>query len=124
MNDDPIKLRDALFAAEPFLTYLFKEATADRNSKHLEDALNKVRGALGMPTVTKAKRSLEVDLEANTSDVRIELVRLTENEDGSAIATFDLNQDAVKLLTKVGLLKLLTDAAAAYAEQDDAQSKA
>lgn len=76
-----------------------------------------------MPTVTKAKRSLEIDLEANTSDVRIELVRLTENEDGSAIATFDLNQDAVKLLTKVGLLKLLTDAAAAYAEQDDAQSK-
>lgn len=77
-----------------------------------------------MPTVTKAKRSLEVDLEANASDVRIELVRLTENEDGSAIATFDLNQDAVKLLTKVGLLKLLTDAAAAYAEQDDAESKA
>ena len=112
MNDDPIKLREALYAAEPFLTFLHKEATVERNNKHLEDALNKVRGALGMSLVKRKPLSVEVD----TGDDQIHLVSYTENEDGSCKASFDLTGDAPKLLIRIGLHKVLTDAAKEYAD--------
>jgi len=119
MNDDPIKLREALYAAEPFLTFLHTEATVDRNSKHLEDALNKVRGALGMPLVKRGPISVEIGDDKD----EIHLVAYTENEDGSCNASFDLTGNAPKLLMRVGLLKLLTDAAKEYAGELDEDGK-
>lgn len=107
MNDDPIKLREALYAAEPFLTFLWKEATVERNNKLLEQALNKVRGALDMDPVKKNPTPIEVD----TGDDQIKLVSYTENEDGSCNVSFELTGDAPRLLVRIGLLKILTDAA-------------
>lgn len=115
MIDDPIKLREALYAAEPFLTFLHNEATAKRNNRHLDEALNKVRGALGMDPVKRKLPSVEVD----TDDDQIKLVSYTENEDGSCNVSFDLTGEAPKLLMRVGLLKILTDAAKGYAEGPD-----
>lgn len=119
MNDDPIKLREALYAAEPFLTFLHKEATVERNNKHLEEALNKVRGALGMPPVKRGPISVEID----TSKDQILLVSYTDNDDGSCNAVFDLSGEAPKLLMRVGLLKILTDAAKEYAGELDEDSE-
>lgn len=113
MNDDPIKLREALYAAEPFLTFLHTEATVDRNSKHLEDALNKVRGALGMPPVKRKPPSVEVD----DGKDGIHLVAYTENEDGSCDVSFKLTGEAPKLLMRIGLHKILSDAAKEYADE-------
>lgn len=119
MIDDPIKLREALYAAEPFLTFLHKEATVERNNRHLEDALNKVRGALGMPPVKRGPISVEVGDDKN----EIHLVAYTENEDGSCNVSFDLTGDAPKLLIRIGLLKILTDAAKEYAGELDEDGK-
>ena len=116
MNDDPIKLREALYAAEPFLTYLYKEATMERNNKPLEQALNKVRGALDMDPVKLSQSKVDVSKLEND---RIELVSFTENEDVSASATFDLHGDTPKLLMRIGLSKILHEAARMHGEDPD-----
>lgn len=115
MNDDPIKLREALYAAEPFLTFLWKEATVERNNKRLEDALNKVRGTLDMDPVRKDQPSVEVD----TGKDQIHLVVYTENRDGSCNVSFDLTGEGPKLLMRIGLLKILTDAAKGHERGTD-----
>ena len=117
MTEDPIKLREALYAAEPFLSYLLTERTAERNTKPLEKALSMVRGALDMPPLPKAKRRVEVD--ENPMAGHIELVSLVEHENGSCTASFDITDDAVKLLTRIGLMKVLNDAAKQHAEEQD-----
>lgn len=117
MTEDPIKLREALYAAEPFLTYLLTEQTVERNTKPLEKALSMVRGALDMPPPPKAKRRVEV--EEGPMAGHIELVSLIEHENGSCTASFDITDDAVQLLTRIGLMKILNDAAKQYSEEQD-----
>ena len=115
--EDPIKLREALYAAEPFLTYLFKESEVDRNNDRLREALIAVRTALGMERPRPPRKKVEVDEGPMAG--HIELVELIEHENGSCTATFDLTDDAVKLLTRVGLMSILNKAAKQYAEEQD-----
>lgn len=115
--EDPIKLREALYAAEPFLTYLLNEQTVERNTKPVEKALSLVREALDMPPIPKPKRKVEVDEGPMAG--HIELVSLIEHENGSCTASFEITDDAVQLLTRIGLMKVLNDAAKTYAEEQD-----
>ena len=70
-----------------------------------------------MPPPPKAKRRVEVD--ENPMAGHIELVELIEHENGSCTASFDLTDDAVKLLTRVGLMSILNKAAKQYSEEQD-----
>jgi hypothetical protein len=115
--DDPIKLRQALYEAEPFLTYLFKESQVERNNKRLLEALVSVRAALGMEKPTPTPKRVEVD--EGPMGGHIELVSLIEHENGSCTASFEVNGGAAQLLTRVGLMKILNDAAKQYAEEQD-----
>ena len=120
MNEDPIKLREALFAAEPYLHFLLTERTVTRNNKPLEDALNKVRGALGMDPINPP--SSKVDISKLEND-KIELVAYKEHDDGSATCTFDLHGDTPKLLMRIGLSRILHEAAEMYKDVLDAPSE-
>lgn len=42
---------------------------------------------------------------------QIEVVSVVENEDGSMNVTFDMDQESVVAFAKIGLLKVLVDAA-------------
>lgn len=121
MNSDPIKLREALYAAEPFLSYLLNEQTVERNTKPLEKALSMVREALDMPPVKKPKRSIDVDEGPMAGS--IELTNLIEHENGSCTASFEVTDDAVKLLTRIGLMKVLNEAAKSHKEEQDSHAK-
>lgn len=104
MIDDPIKLREALYAAEPFLHYLYQEGTAKRNNAPLERALSMVRGVLDMDPIKKPE-------PINPLADQVELVNFIEHENGSVTANFEISDEAARILTRVGLMKLLLDAA-------------
>ena len=106
MMDDVLKLREALYAAEPFLTYLLKEGEAPRNNEPLRKALSMVRGALDMPL---PERSVEIPDE--WAGASIKLVHMEDNEDGSANVSFDLDEKAAKLIMQVGMIRILEVAA-------------
>lgn len=107
MNDDVIKLREALYAAEPFLTYLMTERDVPRNNSFLLDALNKVRGVLDMDPY-KPRPSREYDA-TKLFDERIVISDYVENEDGSVSLKLDIGEDAAKALIHMGFSALLKD---------------
>ena len=49
----------------------------------------------------------------------IEVLKVTENEDGTATIELDLNVEAVRLLLNVGIQKLLTDHINEQEEKND-----
>ena len=107
MNDDVIKLREALYKAEPFLTYMVAEGEAPRNNTVLIEALNGVREALGMDPHVPAKQKV---YEANELlDSRIVVENFTEHEDGSATVKVGLTKDSAELLLHIGFSALIRD---------------
>jgi len=42
---------------------------------------------------------------------KIEILEITDNDDGSANVTLEMDHDAVMIFAKIGLLKVLTDTA-------------
>jgi hypothetical protein len=109
--DDVLKLREALYAAEPFLTYLLKEGEMPRNNEPLRKALSMVREALDMAPPKKAL-AMPDDLISG----EIKLTNLIENPDGSAQATFELDEKSAKLVVQIGLTHILKEAAKLYEE--------
>lgn len=105
MNDDVIKLREALHAAEPFLFFLLNERTQDYNNTHLEKALSMVRDALDMPPIPSKKPAADPLYD------EIELVNFIEHENGMTTATFDIGENASRILIRIGLTQLLRQAA-------------
>lgn len=106
MMDDVLKLREALYAAEPFLTYLLKEGETPRNNEPLRKALSMVREALDMPPPQKP-----VTLPDHMTGGSIVLTHMKENEDGSADVSFEVDQTAAKLILQIGMTRLLEVAA-------------
>jgi len=106
VNDDAIKLREALFAAEPFLTYMLAEGEAPRNNKLLREALTMVRGALDMDPPKPEPKGKYYEAE-DLLDDRIVVVGYKEHDDGSATVELDLGIDAAKLLLHIGFSALI-----------------
>ena len=121
MNDDVIKLREALYKAEPFLTYMVAEGEAPRNNTVLIEALNKVREALDMKPHVPVNKTHELDIVSGTyygdgdvdlkigEDNKILVSNYVENEDGSATVRLDLGKDAVETLLHIGFSALIRD---------------
>jgi hypothetical protein len=51
--------------------------------------------------------------------MKIEVVEIIENEDGSANIQFDMSSEAILAFAKIGLLHSLTDAANASAKEHE-----
>lgn len=109
MNDDVIRLREALYEAEPFLTYLLTDRTVERNTKPLERALSMVREVLDMPQFVMPKA-----LPPQAPEGEIELISLVEQGNGRVSASFDISDSAAKILLQIGLTHLLARAAEEY----------
>lgn len=110
MTDDVIKLREAMYKAEPFLTYMVAEGEAPRNNTVLIDALNGVREALGMKPHVPAKQSKQYAVD-DLLDRRIVVEELVEHEDGSATMKISMTKDSAELLLHIGFSTLLKDVA-------------
>lgn len=108
MNDDAIKLREALYKAEPFLTYMVAEGEAPRNNTILINALNEVRDALGMEPHVPAKETRKYEAD-ELLDRRIVVEAFEEHEDGSATVKISLTKDSAELLLHIGFSTLLKD---------------
>ena len=109
MTDDVTKLREALRAAEPFLTYLMSERDMPRNNSFLMNALNKVRDALDMEQY-KPKPAREYDA-TKLFDERIVIMDYVEKDDGSVSMKLEIGDDAAKALLHIGFSALLKDMA-------------
>ena len=108
MNDDVIKLREALYKAEPFLTYMVAEGEAPRNNTVLIDALNDVREALGMKPHVPAKKEKTYEAD-ELLDKRIVVEAFEEHEDGSATVKIGMTKDSTELLLHIGFSTLIKD---------------
>ncbi len=106
MNDDVIKLREALYKAEPFLTYMVAEGEAPRNNTVLIDALNGVREVLGMDPHVPAKHAREYKVD-DLLDSRIVVEAFEEHEDGSATVKLGMTKDSAELLLHIGFSALI-----------------
>jgi hypothetical protein len=108
VNDDVIKLREALFAAEPFLTYMLSEGEAPRNNEPLRKALTMVRGVLDMdaPKQEPKRKSVGID---GLLDGRIIVSCLEEHEDGSATVKLELDKEAAEMLLHIGFSTLVRE---------------
>ena len=110
MTDDVIKLREALYKAEPFLTYMVAEGEVQRNNTVLIDALNDVREALGMKPHVPAKQTKQYEVD-DLLDRRIVVEELVEHEDGSATMKISMTKDSAEMLLHIGFSTLLKDVA-------------
>ena len=50
---------------------------------------------------------------------KMEITKIVDNEDGSATVMFDMDWDAVRAFAKIGLMRVLTEAAQEMIEQDE-----
>lgn len=113
MNDDVIKLREALYAAEPFLTFLLNERTMERNTTHLEKALSMVRGALDMPQFDLPKQPVPETPSLTTSfyEDRIKITEFIEHADGGVTATMEFDEQTARLILGIGMNQLIRELA-------------
>jgi hypothetical protein len=51
---------------------------------------------------------------------KMEITKIIDNEDGSATVMFDMDWDAIRAFAKIGLMKILVEAAQEFTEQDEA----
>jgi hypothetical protein len=49
---------------------------------------------------------------------KMEVTKIIDNEDGSATVMFDMDWDAVRAFAKIGLMRVLTEAAQEMIEQE------
>lgn len=51
--------------------------------------------------------------------MRIEVIKVVDNEDGSATVEFDMDEDSLRVFAKIGVLKALSDAAKEAVDERD-----
>jgi hypothetical protein len=51
---------------------------------------------------------------------KMEITKIIDNEDGSATVMFDMDWDAIRAFAKIGLMRVLVEAAQGFTEQDEA----
>ena len=51
---------------------------------------------------------------------KMEITKIIDNEDGSATVMFDMDWDTIRAFAKIGLMRVLVEAAQGFTEQDEA----
>jgi hypothetical protein len=51
---------------------------------------------------------------------KMEITKIIDNEDGSATVMFEMDWDTIRAFAKIGLMRVLVEAAQGFTEQDEA----